>query len=75
MSNVFNLTQAELDELLKPRVKQLVDDSFKKAGYILYRDARCTTEEMFVREFQDGRKELLRMDAGTMTCQLVEVIQ
>jgi hypothetical protein len=75
MKDIFNLTQAELDQRMEPVVKQLVNKSFARAGFILYRDLNCVAEAEFIREYADGRKELVRIDRETMEFELIRVIQ
>lgn len=61
MKGFIELIQEELDKLLAPVVKKLVQKSFEKAGYILYQDHRCAEDSEFIREYKDGTKELLKM--------------
>jgi hypothetical protein len=75
MKDIFNLTQEELDQRLEPIVKQLIKDSFAKAGFILYRDNNCVTDADFIRKYDDGQKELVRMDRQTMEFKLIRKIR
>ncbi|WP_121195840.1 hypothetical protein [Mucilaginibacter gracilis] len=59
---VFQLSDEELQERLKPTYEAMKQDAFSKGSYITYYDASvCPTKSHAVHEYSD-RKELMWMD-------------
>jgi hypothetical protein len=63
MKNVTDLTQDELDKKLTLVVEKLIQDAFDSKGFITYQDERCTTGAEFIKQYPDGREELVLLNS------------
>ncbi len=63
MKKFFEMSQPELDTKLGPVIANTVQQNFTAAGHTIYRDEHCQAQDEFVREYADGRKEVVRVDA------------
>jgi hypothetical protein len=62
LKSVFDLTDEELQERLRPTYEAMKKEKFAKGGYITYYDPSvCPTSSHAVHEYSD-RKELMWMD-------------
>ena len=62
--SVFNLSDEELTERLRPTYEAMKQKKFAKGGYIAYYDpAICPTGAHIIHEYAD-RKQLMRVDSN-----------
>jgi len=60
--SIFELTQEEFRERLKPTAEAIRKETFAKGGYLTYFDRLvCPTSAHSIHEYSD-RKQLMRMD-------------
>ena len=55
---VFDMTQEELDNHLRPTVERVVAETFALGLPVSYQDERCPTNLHFIHEYEDGRQLL-----------------
>ena len=61
--SVFEMSEAELQETLKPMADEIRERAWANGGYISYYDESvCPEPNWVVREYRD-RKELVELDA------------
>ena len=75
MKSVFDMTQEELDKRFNPVINRLVSEQFANVGYVLYQDEQCDRENVFVREYSNGRKELVRMGDEPLQYEVIREIE
>ncbi len=55
----------EIREHLRPVAEKLKTDALDSGSWYSYRNEFCTDDNMFIHEFKDGRKELIRLGNQT----------
>jgi hypothetical protein len=58
--SIFDMSPAEIHEHLKPRAVRLKQTALDNGSWFSYRNELCVTSDMFIHEFKDGRKELIK---------------
>ncbi len=59
---IFEMTQAELREAIRPTAEKVKQDAWEKDTYIsYYNEALCPGDDTVIHEYKD-RKELMRFD-------------
>ena len=61
--SIFDITPEQRDQRFQERLDKLKKELFSKGLPITYQDARCPTEDHFIREYEDGRIHLAVFDA------------
>lgn len=62
LKSVFELSDEELQERLRPTFEAVKQQKFAKGGYITYHDpVLCPTDDHMIHEYRD-RKELVKLD-------------
>jgi hypothetical protein len=62
---VFERSFKEMQELLEPVIQKVEEELLDKGLYISYRDENCTTPDLFMHRYKDGRKELVSVNVNT----------
>jgi hypothetical protein len=60
--SVFDLTDAEEKARLQAVTDKLKKELYAKGLPMVYQDSRCPSENHFIREFEDGRVQLVLLD-------------
>ena len=71
--SVFDMTPEELHEHLKPTAELAKQSALDNGGWYSYRDDLCIEDNMFIREFKDGHKELVQLGNQTGEYTLLKV--
>jgi hypothetical protein len=59
------MSPAEIHEHLKPVAIKLKRTALDNGAWYSYRNELCVTLDMFIHEFKDGRKELIKLGNQT----------
>ena len=51
----------EFEQLVKPAIETAKKTALNKGAWLSYRNESCTEPGMFIHEFKDGRKELVKI--------------
>lgn len=62
---IFERSFKEMQELLEPVIQKVEQGLLEKGLYISYRDENCTTSDLFMHRYKDGRKEMVSVNAQT----------
>jgi hypothetical protein len=68
---IFERSFKEMQELLDPVIQKVEQELLEKGLYISYRDQNCTTPDLFMHRYKDGRKEMVSVNAQTGEITLV----
>lgn len=72
--SIFDMTPEELHDYLKPTAQKLKQTALDNGSWYSYRNDLCTNDDMFIREFKDGRKELIKLGNKTGEFTLLRVL-
>jgi hypothetical protein len=72
--SVFDMTPAELHEHLKPTAQIAKQTALDNGAWYSYRDESCVEDDMFIREFKDGHKELIQLGNQTGQYKILETL-
>ncbi len=61
----FEMTQEEIDLMTTPIIEKENQDALDKGAWISFMDENCTDDTMVMREYKDGRKELVSYNEET----------
>ncbi len=67
--SVFDMTPEEFEEHVKPTALKAKKIALDNGAWFSYRNELCTEPDMFIHEFKDGHKELIKLgkQAGQFT--------
>lgn len=68
---IFERSFKEMQELLEPVIQKVEQELLDKGLYISYRDENCTTPDLFMHRYKDGRKEMVSVNVKTGKITLV----
>ena len=68
---IFERSFKEMQELLEPVIQKVEQELLDKGLYISYKDENCTSPDLFVHRYKDGRKELVSVNVNTGEINLV----
>lgn len=68
---IFERSFQEMQELLEPVIQKVEQELLDKGLYISYRDENCTTPDLFMHRYKDGRKEMVSVNVKTGEITLV----
>ncbi|RKR81056.1 hypothetical protein BDD43_1199 [Mucilaginibacter gracilis] len=68
---IFERSFKEVQELLEPIIQKVEQELLDKGLYISYRDQNCTTPDLFMHRYKDGRKEMVSVNVKTGEITLV----
>ena len=71
--SVFEMTPEEIRERLKPVAIKARRDALDEGSWFSYRNELCIEDDMFIHEFKDGRKELIRLGDETGKFKVLKV--
>ncbi|ETZ19547.1 hypothetical protein [Pedobacter sp. V48] len=60
----------EKSELLEGKIREAEKANLENGSFVTYKNSLCTTPDLFINEYSD-RKELVSVDAGTGSIQVV----
>jgi hypothetical protein len=63
--SVFEMSPEEIREHLKPMAQQLKQTALDNGAWYSYTNELCIEPDMFIREYKDGRKELIQLGNET----------
>jgi len=72
---VFDMTQEELDNHLRPTVERVVAETFALGLPVSYQDERCPTDAHFIHEYGDGKQFLVLLDEVAMTHTVIRQLE
>jgi hypothetical protein len=58
--SVFDMDNDEFEKLVKPVALKATQVALDNGAWFSYRNELCVTSDMFIHEFKDGRKELIK---------------
>jgi hypothetical protein len=59
--SVFDMDNAEFEELVKPVALKAKQTALDNGAWFSYKNELCVEADMFVREFKDGHRELVKL--------------
>jgi len=63
--SIFDMRPEELEELTRPVALTAKQMALDNGAWFSYKDQFCVQPDMFVREFKDGHKELIKLGKQT----------
>ncbi len=67
------MDDAEFEKLVKPVAEKAKQDALDAGAWFSYKNELCTEPDMFIHEFKDGHKELIRLGEKTGEFTVLEV--
>ncbi len=68
------MDQEELVEHLRPVAEQAKQKAWDNGSWYSYRNELCVEPDMFIHEFKDGRKELIKLGGETGEFSVLKVL-
>jgi len=67
--SIIDMDNTEFEALVKPVALKAKQTALDNGAWFSYRNELCVTPDMFIREFKDGHKELIKLgnQAGKYT--------
>jgi hypothetical protein len=62
--SVFEMNDLEFEELVKPVALKAKQTALDNGAWFSYKNELCTEPDMFIHEFKDGHKELIKLGSG-----------
>jgi hypothetical protein len=63
--SIFDMDNEEFEKLVKPVALKAKQDALDSGAWFSYQNDLCTEPDMFIHEFKDGRKELIKLGNQT----------
>jgi hypothetical protein len=63
--SIFDMDNEEFEKLVKPVALKAKQDALDNGAWFSYKNELCTEPDMFIHEFKDGRKELVKLGNQT----------
>ena len=60
-----DLTPSQREALLNKVLEIEIQRTLDMGLYVIYRDKRCVSDDQFIHEYKDGRKQLVRINSLT----------
>jgi hypothetical protein len=71
--SVFEMTPEEMREHLRPIAIKAKQDALDEGSWFSYKNELCVEDDMFIHEFKDGRKELIKVGDETGNFKVLKV--
>ncbi len=68
------MTPEEMEDHLRPMAEKLKQTALDNGAWYAYRNELCTEKDMFIHEFKDGRKELIKLGNQTGEFKILKVL-
>jgi hypothetical protein len=67
--SIFDMDNEEFEKLVKPVALKAKQTALDNGAWFSYKNELCVDKDMFIHEFKDGRKELIKLgnQAGEYT--------
>jgi hypothetical protein len=72
--SILEMTPEEIHEHLKPIAQKAKQEALDSGSWYSYRNELCVEPDMFIHEFKDGRKELIKLGNQTGEFKVLKVI-
>jgi len=59
--SVFDMDNSEFEELVKPVALKAKQTALDNGAWFSYKNELCVEPDMFIHEFKDGHKELIKL--------------
>jgi hypothetical protein len=63
--SIFEMSPEEFEELVTPVAKNAKQTALDNGAWFSYKNELCVDNDMFIHEFKDGRKELIKLGDET----------
>jgi len=71
-TSFIDLTPLEQEALLTAEIEKVMQEKLDKGSYITYTNELCVTDDLFIHEYKDGRKYLVRVDHSAVKVHTVK---
>jgi hypothetical protein len=71
--SIIDMSPEEIHELLKPVAEKAKQDALDNGAWFSYKNEMCTEPDMFIHEFKDGHKELIKLGNETGVYTILKV--
>ncbi|MEO6979206.1 MAG: hypothetical protein ABJA76_01350 [Mucilaginibacter sp.] len=70
----FEMSPEEIHEHLKPVAEKAKQEAWDKGLWYSYQNELCVDDDMFIHEFKDGHKELIKLGDETGKFKVLKVL-
>ncbi len=71
----FDLTPSQQEDLLNKVLEKEIQRTLDIGLYVTYRDKHCISDDEFIHEYKDGRKQLVRINMVTGKDELIKELK